>query len=72
MRGGIAIARGRQGSGAGAQPTFAGAVDAFVARLNSGLTQLLQSTYLGGSGSDGANALAIHPENGRSVNQAPL
>jgi uncharacterized repeat protein (TIGR02543 family) len=33
--------------------------DAFVARLNSGLTQILQSTYLGGSGRDYANALAI-------------
>jgi hypothetical protein len=30
-----------------------------VARLNAALTQNLQSTYLGGSGDDGANALAI-------------
>jgi hypothetical protein len=34
-------------------------IDAFVARLNSNLTQILQSTYLGGSGSDSATALAI-------------
>ena len=35
--------------------------DAFVARLNSSLTQILQSTYLGGSDDDYAYALAIHP-----------
>jgi hypothetical protein len=33
--------------------------DAFVAKLNSGLTQILQSTYLGGSGNDRVFALAI-------------
>jgi hypothetical protein len=38
--------------------------DGFVARLNSDLTQILQSTYLGGSGNDEANALAIHPTTG--------
>jgi len=38
--------------------------DAFVARLNSNLTQILQSTYLGGSGTDQAKALAIHPKTG--------
>jgi hypothetical protein len=38
--------------------------DAFVARLNSSLTQILQSTYLGGSSDDRANALAIHPTTG--------
>jgi hypothetical protein len=38
--------------------------DAFVARLNSSLTQILQSTYLGGSNMDEANALAIHPTTG--------
>jgi hypothetical protein len=30
-----------------------------VARLNAALTSILQSTYLGGSGYDYANALAI-------------
>jgi muconolactone delta-isomerase len=38
--------------------------DAFVARLNSNLTQILQSTYLGGSSDDSASALAIHPQTG--------
>jgi hypothetical protein len=38
--------------------------DAFVARLNSNLTQILQSTYLGGSDSDLAYSLAIHPQTG--------
>jgi len=45
----------------GAQPSSGGSWDAFVARLNAGLTQNLQSTYLGGSASDGAHALAIGP-----------
>jgi hypothetical protein len=48
----------------GAQQTSGGASDAFVAKLNSSLTQILQSTYLGGSGNDGAFALAIHPTTG--------
>ncbi|MFZ8785232.1 InlB B-repeat-containing protein, partial [Thermocrinis sp.] len=38
--------------------------DGFVARLNSDLTQLLQSTYLGGRNSDRINAIAIHPQTG--------
>lgn len=41
-----------------------GAFDAFVTRLNPELTLRLQSTYLGGSGDDRANALAIHPASG--------
>jgi hypothetical protein len=45
----------------GAQASNGGSSDAFVARLNSSLTQILQSTYLGESGSDGAWALAIGP-----------
>jgi hypothetical protein len=48
----------------GAQASFGGRNDAFVARLNSSLTQILQSTYLGGSGNDDAYALAIHPTTG--------
>jgi hypothetical protein len=49
----------------GAQTSYGGGrYDAFVARLNSGLTQILQSTYLGGSGDDDAYALAIHPTTG--------
>ncbi len=43
----------------GAQATFGGGVDAFVARLNTTLTTVNQSTYLGGSGDDWAEALAI-------------
>jgi muconolactone delta-isomerase len=38
--------------------------DAFVARLDKDLTQILQATYLGGSSDDGASALAIHPQTG--------
>jgi hypothetical protein len=38
--------------------------DVFVARLNKDLTQILQSTYLGGSSDDYADALAIHPKTG--------
>ena len=49
----------------GARASFGGRYsDAFVARLNKELTQILQATYLGGSGSDRANALAIHPKTG--------
>jgi len=48
----------------GAQKGKAGGYDAFVARLNSNLTQILQSTYLGGSGEDYASTLAIHPTTG--------
>ncbi|MCI4458953.1 MAG: SBBP repeat-containing protein, partial [Thermocrinis sp.] len=49
----------------GAQTVHRGELEnAFVARLNQGLTRILQSTYLGGSGNDEANALAIHPKTG--------
>jgi hypothetical protein len=50
----------------GAQANYGGSVfgDAFVARLNKELTQILQSTYLGGSDSDSAGALVIHPKTG--------
>ena len=49
----------------GAQGRYGGEPsDAFVARLSSSLTQILQSTYLGGNGSDWAQALAIHPATG--------
>ena len=48
------------GTAGGAQPAYGGSfTDAFVARLSSNLTTLVQATYLGGSGSDGVNALAI-------------
>jgi hypothetical protein len=48
----------------GAQESKSGGDDAFVARLDKDLTQVLQSTYLGGSGRDEARALAIHPTTG--------
>ena len=48
----------------GAQANKSGDSDVFVARLNSSLTQILQSTYLGGRGGDEARALAIHPKTG--------
>jgi muconolactone delta-isomerase len=52
------------GTSGGAQASRGGWDDAFVARLNSSLTQILQATYLGGRGEDGAKALAIHPKTG--------
>jgi muconolactone delta-isomerase len=48
----------------GARGSYGGKGDAFVVRLNKELTQILQSTYLGGSGDDFAKALAIHPTTG--------
>lgn len=48
----------------GAQSAYTGGGDAFVSRFNPSLTVLTQSTYLGGTGKDVANALAIHPANG--------
>jgi len=49
----------------GAQTRHGGGYsNAFVARLNKELNQILQSTYLGGRGSDRAGTLAIHPKTG--------
>jgi hypothetical protein len=42
-----------------AQATFSGSQDAFVARLNAGLTQFLQVTYLGGGVNDQALGLVV-------------
>jgi hypothetical protein len=50
------------GASNGAQPAYGGGTDGFVARFNSKLTVLVQSTYLGGSGYDRAWALAVHPQ----------
>ena len=47
------------GTAAGAQAVAAGGGDAFVAKLSHDLTALLQATYLGGSGADLAQALAL-------------
>ena len=52
------------GTAGGAQAANGGGIDAFVARLNAGLTTLTQSTYLGGSGGEVARAIAIHPTSG--------
>ena len=52
------------GTSTGAQPSVAGDADAFVARLSSSLTTLENATYIGGSGSDSANAMAIDPASG--------
>ena len=49
------------GTSGTAQATNAGFSDGFVSLLNANLTTLVRSTYLGGSNSDGAQALAIHP-----------
>jgi hypothetical protein len=51
----------------GAQASYGGGYsqrDAFVARLSADLTRNPQSTYLGGNGIDGADAVAIHPTTG--------
>jgi hypothetical protein len=47
-----------------AQIALLGTVNAFVARLNAGLTTLHQSTYLGGSDLDLGTAVAIAPTTG--------
>jgi uncharacterized repeat protein (TIGR01451 family) len=52
------------GTSGGAQPASRGNTDAFVARLDSGLTALTGATYLGGGNFDRAAALAISPRTG--------
>lgn len=52
------------GTAGGAQAANAGGFDAFVARLNSSLTALVQTTYLGGGDFDTAYTLAIAPGSG--------
>ena len=48
------------GTAGGLQPASAGGfLDAFVGRLSSNLTTLVQATYLGGSGNDQAHALSV-------------
>ena len=52
------------GTATGAQPRRAGSLDAFVARLNAGLTTLVRATYLGGTAVDRGLGLAVHPVTG--------
>lgn len=47
-----------------AQNANAGMLDAFEAKLNSNLTGLIFGTYLGGSQSDAANAIAVGAQTG--------
>jgi len=61
---GLSLSRDLPGTIGGAQRTFGGAADGFVARLNAGLTALEQATYIGGSADDDAIALAIAPTTG--------
>ena len=51
----------------GAQRAYAGGDDGFVARFDPTLTQLLGSTYLGGSQPDRVVAIAIQPRTGEVV-----
>jgi hypothetical protein len=48
----------------GGQSELGGLDDGFVARLNPSLTALLQATYIGGTGTDQVNALAVNPLSG--------
>src|SRR5215468_10843020 len=52
------------GTGPGAQASFGGSGDAFVARLTPDLTGLEEATFLGGSDFDQAIRLAIAPTTG--------
>jgi hypothetical protein len=47
-----------------AQSVHGGGTDGFVSRFSADLMQRLRSSYLGGTGLDRANALAIHPQTG--------
>jgi hypothetical protein len=52
------------GTTGGAQPALSGGSDLLIARFDPLLTQLLQATYLGGNGGDGASAMAVNPATG--------
>jgi len=50
----------------GAQPAYGGGGDGFVSRLSADLTAILQTTYVGGTGTDCPStcSVAIHPASG--------
>ncbi len=52
------------GRAGGAQSVYSGDGDVGLMRLNAALTSLVQSTYLGGSLTERATALLVHPTNG--------
>lgn len=52
------------GVAGGAQATYGNGADAFIVRLNTQLTNRVQATFVGGSGGDWAQAIAIHPLTG--------
>lgn len=54
------------GIAGGEDTVFAGSSEGFAARLSSGLTTLLQSTFLGGNSYDWANDVAIHSWTGEA------
>ncbi len=58
------VTPGSGGVATGAQSASGGGLDAFVSRFNAALTTRSQSSYLGGTGTDAAVALAIHPATG--------
>lgn len=62
--GGETYASGFPGTSGGAQGSFGGAADAYVARLNPSLSSLTQATYLGGSSADYLSSLAINGSSG--------
>jgi hypothetical protein len=54
------------GTTSGAQASFSGQEDGFVAHFNAGLTTLVRATYIGGtSGITTVQSLAIHPTAGQ-------
>ena len=57
--GGYTASTDLPGTAGGAQQNYNGSYDGFVARLAGDLTELRQSTYLGGSGGDSVSALAL-------------
>ncbi len=59
---GVTAATG--GAGNGAQTMRSGSTDTFVARFTPSLQDLVQATYLGGSGTEDEAAFAIHPGSG--------